>query len=425
MPTWIKFPNGEWSTQPQADASEVLNVRFQALLEEFHGHKPRPTCGCMHAGRPLETVIRRLGTGRFILARLPNEGAAHRAKCDFYAASPDRSGRAGYVEGVMEETADGGYTIRLGLSLSLRKGEPAPAAETFRTGRPGAGRQRAMTLLGLLHALWEEAQLNRWHPGFCGKRSPGRVAWWLSTAADQFRVVRSELGELFAAIAPDRRGGAARLGKLTRDLGRRSRLVISGTVTSIEPVKFGRRDIRLTGGPGVGLFLSALPGQADTLLAKHPYAARLLRAAPEARRGQVIGLFVVEAEPGEWKGRAIVRATMQGGALMETTADFIPVADDFERQVADRLVTEDRAFTKPLRYDADNDLVLPDFVLTDMSVASGWPMEVFGRDDADYRARRVEKAASYRDVHGVSGWWQWVAAGPDRTDMPALPAQVV
>ncbi len=104
-----------------------------------------------------------------------------------------------------------------------------------------------------------------------------------------------------------------------------------------------------------------------------------------------MGLFVVEAEPGEWKGRAIVRATMQDGALMETTADFIPVASDLERQVADHLVAEGRAFTKPLRYDADADLVLPDFVLTDTGVAAGWPMEVFGRDDADYRARRAEK----------------------------------
>ncbi len=70
------------------------------------------------------------------------------------------------------------------------------------------------------------------------------------------------------------------------------------------------------------------------------------------------------------------------------------MASDLERQFANDLVAEGRAFTKPLRYDADTDIILPDFVLTDTGVVSGWPMEVFGRDDADYRARRVEKAAT-------------------------------
>ena len=208
-----------------------------------------------------------------------------------------------------------------------------------------------------------------------------------------------------------------------RDLGRRRRLVITGIVSSIEPEKWGRRTIRLAGGSAAALFLSALPGQVDTLLGRHPYAARLLEA-PAAQGGQVMGLFVVETHLGEWKGQPTVKANMQAGGLMETTADFLPVASDLERQVADRLVAEGRAFTKPLRYDAESELVLPDFVLTDVGVASGWPMEVFGRGDADYRARRAEKSAYYRDVYGVNGWWQWVAAGPDRTGMPDLPPRV-
>ncbi len=153
---------------------------------------------------------------------LPNEGAVNPATCDFHAASSDRSGRAGYVEGFVEETADGGSKVRLGLSLSIREKEPAPAAKAFRPRRPGsAAWQRSMTPLGLLHTVWEAAQLNHWHPGFRGKRGPSCVAWWLSVAVDQFRVVRTELGELFAPVTPDRRGGAARLEQMTRDLGRR------------------------------------------------------------------------------------------------------------------------------------------------------------------------------------------------------------
>ena len=423
MPTWIKFPNDQSSPQPQGDASETSSARFQTLLAEFHGHKPRPTCGCIHAGRYLETSIRRLANGRFILARLPNEGAVHREPCDFYAASPDRSGRAGYVKGVMGEAADGGYRVRLRISLKIGEGDARPAVEADRAGRPGAARQRAMTPLGLLHALWEEGRLNVWHPGFRGKRNPGRVAWWLLRAADQFRVVRTELGDLFAAMPLDRRIGADHLLQMARDLGRRQRLVFTGIVTSIEPERWGRRNIRLLGGPDAAMFLSAPPGLVDTLLRQHPYAARLLEA--RAAHGEhVLGLFVVETQLGDWKGKPVVKASVQAGGLLETTADFLPVASDLERQVADRLVAEGRAFTKPLRYDAGSELVLPDFVLTDTGVASGWPMEVFGRDDADYRARREEKSAYYRDVYGVDRWWHWVAAGSDRTGMPDLPLRV-
>ena len=90
-----------------------------------------------------------------------------------HAASSDRSGRAGYVVGVMEEKADGGYKVRLGLSLSIHEKEPAPAAKAFRSGRPGSARQRSMTPLRLLYALREAAQLNCWHLGFRGKRGPG------------------------------------------------------------------------------------------------------------------------------------------------------------------------------------------------------------------------------------------------------------
>ena len=421
MTTRVEFPNGLHSVQPQADAPDAVTGRFQALLKEFHGHRPRPKCGCMYSGRPLELVIRRLRNGRFILARLPNEGASHREACEFHSADVDHSGRAGYVTGVIKETADGGYTVRLNLGLAIDDSSPAPAPEASRCGRPGAARQRAMTPLGLLHSLWEEAQLNRWHPGFEGRRSSGLVAWRLSTAADQFRVGRSELSDFFTAIAPDRRAGAARLADLTREFEGRRRLIVVGAVAAITSGKYDRYDIRLSAASTVALYISALPGQIDTLMAKHPYAARLLAAPPDTRAERVMGLFIVEARMAVSKGKPIVRAALQAGGLLEVSAEFIPVASDLERQVADKLVADGRAFMKPLRYDAEVDLVLPDFVLIDMGVASGWPMEVFGLDNADYRARRAEKETYYRDAYGMTRWWQWVAAGPDRTEMPALP----
>ena len=63
-------------------------------------------------------------------------------------------------------------------------------------------------------------------------------------------------------------------------------------------------------------------------------------------------------------------------ALMSITGEFIPVESSYERTVAELLVLQDRSFTKPLRYDADSDQVLPDFILT--NTAREVPLEVFG-----------------------------------------------
>lgn len=47
-------------------------------------------------------------------------------------------------------------------------------------------------------------------------------------------------------------------------------------------------------------------------------------------------------------------------------------------------------------------------------------MEVFGRVDEAYAARRAEKARYYDEVYGQARWWSWDAvASPDR--WPAFP----
>lgn len=141
----IEFSNKQRVMRPQADTPEAEVTHFQELLKKYHGHRYRPRCGCNHDDRPLELVIRRLANGRFILARLPNEDASHREACDFYSADANRSGRAGYVDGVMEKTADGGYRVRLDLSLTIREAAPALAPVALHIGRAGVAGQRAMT----------------------------------------------------------------------------------------------------------------------------------------------------------------------------------------------------------------------------------------------------------------------------------------
>ncbi len=423
--TWITFPDKSCARIPAEDASVQLVAWFQDKLRQAHQHPEGSRCGCVHTGRSLGVVIRRLPTDRFILARMPNEGPLHRESCAFHAADTDRSGLAGYVRSVVEETADGGIRIRLDQSLTLHGPAPQPAEIPAFAARAGAARQRAMTPLGLLHLLWETAGLNRWHPGFRDKRPAWFVAVRLETAAEQIRVARTELAEGFTALAENRSSGT-RLRHQASSFGARRKLVVVAEVTGIDPEVQGRRNIRLAGGGGAGLFLSAAAGMIDGFEHRFPYANRLLSVGPPQRPGpaRVMGLFIVSVKIGKWRDRPVIRATLEGGALMEVSQHFIPIASDLERQVADRLVDADREFAKPLRFDADADLVLPDFVLMDAGTTRGTPMEVFGRNDEEYLIRRAEKEAYYRVAYGVNGFWLWIAAGRDRTPMPDFPPRV-
>ena len=417
--TRIIFPDGSIAPLPdEQDAAAVVD-RFQAKLREFHQHPVKPVCDCMLAGRRLEVVIRRLPTDRFILARMPNLGPFHRESCAFHAVDADRSGQAGYATDVIVELKDGGLQVRLQQSLTFRN-QPLPSLPPNReAGRPGSGRQGAMTALGLLHLLWEEAGLNRWHPGFRDRRPGWLVAACLEQVAEHIKVVRTELAESFTALADERWSGG-RLRQQAVKYGKTRRLVLVAVVQTLNAANRGVRNIRLVGGARNGVFLSAPAGAVDALERRFPYAARLLAAERGDRPGQVIGLFIVTALADVWRSRPVVWATMEDGAFMEANDAFVPVASDLERQVADRLVAEDRAFIKPLRFDADAALVLPDFVLADTGATRGTPMEVFGRHDPAYVARQAEKISYYRDAYGVDGWWQWNPAH-NRQGCPAFP----
>ena len=92
--------------------------------------------------------------------------------------------------------------------------------------------------------------------------------------------------------------------------------------------------------------------------------------------------------------------------LIRTNRQFIPVDSSYELQVADKLIAERRAFSKPLKLE-DELRYLPDFLLHDCQVP--WVMEVFGiTNDDKYQAQKLEKLQYYRD-HGIP-CWQWEPA---------------
>ncbi|MBO1326216.1 DUF1173 domain-containing protein [Acetobacter sp. TBRC 12305] len=437
MGDWITFSDGSRGRRSW-DGDEQRAARWQALLASVHGADRRPHCDCRHQGAPVELVVRRSERregGRVVqayhLARFPGQGELHGVSCPFHERDPRGSGRDGYTQGVIQPMADGRQRVALACGLR-RRDQAAEATERTVGAENGAGgggvRQTRMTLLGLLHLLWEEAGLSAWSPGVGRRRR-----WWpgvrheLERCSREIVPARGHTLADYLAVVGYRDADAPALVRATvARCAAEWRVLFIGAVDRIVllPGRQGGEfvSVRFDGAQDYDLRISGKAAWAASLRRRFPMAMTALARERADRDIRVIGLVAATARlvrPGE---RQIVQARADDIALMEVEPDtLIPVASSHELRVARALCVASRSFIKPLRFDAHRDTVHPDFVLTDTGHPRGTPMEVFGRTDEAYEARRAEKAAYYRDVYGQDGWWCWDAASAPGV-MPAFPA---
>ena len=134
--------------------------------------------------------------------------------------------------------------------------------------------------------------------------------------------------------------------------------------------------------------------------------------------GNVICIAI--GDLGKFKGKDTYYLKTLQIALMNVDDNWIPADSSYELTMLNYLHKQERAFIKPLRYDASNNDVFPDFCLTDIGSHELFPVEVFGMDTASYLARKAIKESYYNERYGKNGWASWVApAGP----LPQLPAK--
>lgn len=109
-------------------------------------------------------------------------------------------------------------------------------------------------------------------------------------------------------------------------------------------------------------------------------------------------------------------------ALMVVSDEWIPVESGYEAVIEALLRDQGRRFIKPMRFDAEQEQVFPDFWLMDVGAGRELPMEVYGRQDPKYLARKEVKCAYYTRHYGPTGWWSWDAsADPRGLSIPAFP----
>lgn len=359
---------------------------YRALVEQA---KVTDGCGWCLCTAPAPRLVIRHRAGVYYLACWPGGGVEHAERCEFHNDGAAWSGRSHYHDGALDEADDGTATVALAVPLRVRTEAADTPTAAAAPGGPGATRAR-MSLLGLLHYLWERAELTTWDPSPSSARRPG-WAWCsprLQAATAGVSSSGLELDEScyvippFDPATPERHQAAFE--QFTAQLGEHDgvarRGLLLGAVRSWTPTRYGQRcDLRHHRTP---LYFST---------ALH---ARLQRAAPAAMAEQrpagseqIVLALVSRSERGNLSAVA--------AAVMLTNAGFVPADSSHEVVMADSLTAAGRSFTKPLRYDAEA-VTLPDFVLTDTdpaTVVEVWGM--LGRED--YAARKQGKITYYRD----------------------------
>jgi len=407
----IQMPDKEAKHYEIFFQTDEQHVRaWQSVLKQARQSKAIVTCGCSGKGEK-RLAIRCYNLDFYDLARYPNSGDQHEVSCRFYALNPERSGLCCYQKGVIEECTDG-YRIRLpGLMPhrvphTLKDHDIKPGVRTH-----GRRSQPVMQLLGLLHTLWDIARLNVWWPPMAGKRSLNIINRELNKAAMQVRANRITLGTILLLPSFGAENDWTKMNRERIAIGRNSRRLVIAPLAKSNSNHASMSMLKIFGFDGIPFM------NMDSSIwnrACHSFPRAITAWQNNQQRVMVIALIEIKSSK---------RSEVIDLALMPVTENWIPFDSQYEKMIADKLVNEGRAFIKPLRYDADDSVVFPDFILRDTDKEI--PLEVFGRTDESYVTRKAEKTIYYEAEYGTGNWWCWNAADdPEGMNIPPFPPHV-
>ncbi len=385
---------------------EAASRGFAEAIAEAHAAHHRPRCMCLVDG--VEMYVARLAgmNEGFIVKRMPNTGSHHAPDCPSYEPPAESSG-LGQVLGsaITEDPATGETTLKLDFSMSKIAGRSAmPAAGG--NGDSVASGGTKLSLRGLLHYLWDQAELTRWQPGFAGKRMWSTVRKHLLLAAENKIAhgdsLRSRLyiPEVFSVEHRDAIS-ARRMAQWSQAVavpGKPQHLMLLiAEVKEIVPARYGFKAV-----------VKHVPDQAFALdeqlyrrLGRRFESELALWGAADDLHMVMVATFSVAAAG---------IPTIVELSLMPVTRQWLPVEDGFEKQLIDRLVSDERSFVKGLRYNLGADSALASATLTDCEGSA--PLLFVAHAG-------IEESGRYLQVCDPSvPVWLW---NPSSEAMPSLP----
>ncbi|MTJ94325.1 MAG: DUF1173 domain-containing protein [Desulfovibrio sp.] len=417
---WVTLPDGTgWSPERRAEQPAA----WQEALQKAKGFKIACFCKCVEQEAPLYIFQR---AGVFYLARYPNSGHVHSTDCHFYAPAIETTGQVAYADDVITEASDGTKRIRFDFALGRELGQREPAPVTPAPRGPSSTRRTQMSILGLLHYLWSAADLQRWHPRMVGKRNWAVAKHRLDEAAVDI-VQRSVRMSQRLIVLPAMSGPNLHQ-RVGTELQEKVHWATSGDKRAEILLFIGELVNTSVGGKSTRITLSRADQHKLTFYSTTQFWGRCIERFPALGLHRKIAgeadrtIAIIAAEVRKRHDGSMIGDVSAAGFLF-TTAEFIPFASSYEKIVTRKLIDQNRWFEKPLRYDAAEDAVLPDFVLLDTNTRY-LPMEVYGRNsDDEYRKHRDLKRALYLRTYGAENYWEW-NVDPNQVDaVPPFPSK--
>ncbi|EHR71015.1 Protein of unknown function (DUF1173) [Burkholderiales bacterium JOSHI_001] len=379
---------------------------FAEAIADAHAVHQRPRCMCLAEG--IEMYVARLaGSDRgYIVKRMPDTGSRHAPVCPSYEPPAESSG-LGQVLGsaITEDPATGETTLKLDFSMSKIAGRTAmPTAVGDSDSVASSGTK--LSLRGLLHYLWDQAELTRWQPGFAGRRTWSTVRKHLLQAAEN-KIARGDslrtrlyIPEAFSVDQRDAIN-ARRMAQWSQAIAAPGKpqhlMLLIAEVKEIVPARYGFKAM-----------VKHVPDQAFALdeqlyrrLGRRFESALALWGAVDDIHMVMIATFSVSTAG---------IPTIVELSLMPTTRHWLPVEDGYEKQLIERLVADGRSFVKGLRYNLGAGGALASATLTDCEGSA--PLLFVVNAGIEDNGRYLQVCDPSVPV------WQW---SPSREAMPPLP----
>ena len=381
---------------------------FEHALDEAYRLKVRPLCLCQETGIPM--YIAKIGD-QHVVKRMPMSGPSHHPKCPSYELPGKLSGLDPLLGTAIQlDPASGLAALKVGFSLSKLGNRASPTPGAGSSGGAATETNR-LSLRGLLHYLWNEAELTHWTAWWNNKRHWWHVQQHLKETAAHVIVKGGPLGDLLFVPEPFRASDKAAI-EYRRALA----------MAPAQPPRTGRKRLMIV----VGEVKEISPGHtAHKLIIKHmPGFVFLLddglHKRLEARFGNELALWDANDD-----SHLIAIATfgltpaglaiVDEMALMVVARNWVPYESLYEKILVDALARVKELSVKALRYNLPQDVPIASAMFQQRDRPAALYIVPLGQDSA-YEEKLGELLTS---LPGMDAWiWR-----PADGEMPPLPAR--
>jgi hypothetical protein len=316
---------------------------LQAALADVYRRKLRPLCLCKQPSPVM--YIAQVGD-QYIVKRMPLSGGGHDPSCFSYEPPDELSGLGVLIGSAIQVDSESGMAaLKLDFSLSKVGARSSPAA-----GAGGSdsmvGDTKKLSLRGLLHYLWHEAELTVWTSRWAGKRHWWNIRWHLVEAARQMTVKGGPLSEILFVPEPfrssdksaiEQRRMEALASAVPPNSGPRKLMIVVGEVKEFGTARSGHKLI-VKHMPG---FVFLLDESLHRRLQTRFENEVALWGADEASHLIAIATFGLSPA-----GLAVIEEM----ALMVVAENWVPYDSAYEKKLVDALARVRERSVKGLRY---------------------------------------------------------------------------